>query len=140
LSSISPWSTISLDKQADIAVQVHIQNLYKGAKIMRNNEKSQQEVTALLSKLQLWSSDPETAEEVRAFAEEGNRHAQYAMGLIYAEGRGVKQNNQQAYVWLSRAGQQGDEDARLLCDFVKLSMTSNEIQNAEKLLSTRGHH
>lgn len=108
--------------------------------MMRNNEKSQQEVTALLSKLQLWSSDPEIAEEVRVFAEEGNCHAQYAMGLIYAEGRGVKQNNQQAYVWLSRAGQQGDEDARLLCEFVKLSMTSDEIQNAEKLLSNRGHH
>lgn len=107
---------------------------------MRNNEKTQQEITALLSKLQLWSNDPEIAEEVRPFAEEGNCHAQYAMGLIYAEGRGVKQSNQQAYLWLSRAGKQGDVDACLLRDFVKLSMSHDEIQDADRILSVRDDH
>ena len=102
---------------------------------MRNKQKNHQEITALLSKLQLWSNDPLLVNEVRPLAEEGNIHAQYAMGLIYAEGRGVQQDNKQAYVWLSRAGEQGDHDAHLLRDFVKLDMKPDEIKDANRMIS-----
>ena len=64
-----------------------------------------------LSKLVLWNNDPEHAELVREKAEAGNVDAQYALGLMYAEGRGIEQDEIQAYIWLSRAVEQGDQDA-----------------------------
>ena len=67
-----------------------------------------------LSKLVLWNNDPEHTELVREKAEDGNVDAQYALGLMYAEGRGIKQDEIQAYIWLSRAVEQGDQDAASL--------------------------
>jgi len=67
-----------------------------------------------LSKLVLWNNDPEHVEPVREKAEAGNMDAQYALGLMYAEGRGIKQDEIQAYIWLSRAVDQGDQDAATL--------------------------
>ena len=67
-----------------------------------------------LSRLILWNNDPEHAEKVREKAEAGIVDAQYALGLMYAEGRGLKQDEVQAYVWLSRAMEQGDQDAATL--------------------------
>ena len=67
-----------------------------------------------LSKLVLWNNDPEHTELVREKAEAGNVDAQYALGLMYAEGRGIQQDEIQAYVWLSRAIEQGDQDAASL--------------------------
>ena len=108
--------------------------MYNQCKHMRNNENVSQEVTELLSKLQLWSNDPSLGEGLRPFAECGNSDAQYAMGLIYAEGRGVQQSNQQAYIWLSRAIQRGDQDADLLRSIVMQGMTISEIQDADSIL------
>ena len=42
-----------------------------------------------LSVLSLLRNDPEVAAEMLAAAEKGDVDAQYGMGLIYAEGRGV---------------------------------------------------
>lgn len=64
-----------------------------------------------LSGLNLLRNDPDKAAELIAQAERGDMDAQYAAGLIYAEGRGVAIDLVQAYYWLTSAIAQGDSDA-----------------------------
>ena len=45
-------------------------------------------------------------------AEQGNAAAQYRLGMLYAEGKGVEQNDATAFMWLQRAAKQGDADAQ----------------------------
>ena len=85
-----------------------------------------------LTGLILWRNDPDYAEEVREKAETGNIHAQYALGLMYAEGRGVKQDEIKAYLWLSRAADQGDQDAVTLRHVLLNQMDSEQIAAAER--------
>lgn len=83
-----------------------------------------------LSKLVLWKNDPEHAAQVQEKAEAGNVDAQYALGLMYAEGRGIKQDEIQAYVWLSRAVAQGDQDAATLRYVLLSQMEPGQIAAA----------
>mgnify|MGYP001554150131 FL=1 len=53
--------------------------------------------------LNLLRNDPEAAARWIAEAERGDMDAQYAAGLVYAEGRGVDPDLVQAYFWLTRA-------------------------------------
>lgn len=88
-----------------------------------------------LAQLVLWRNDPEQAEQIRHLAHTGQRDAQYALGLLYAEGRGLQQDEVRAYIWLTRAIGQGDQDARLLREIVQQSMTFEQIELAESRLS-----
>ncbi|MBF0162705.1 MAG: SEL1-like repeat protein [Magnetococcales bacterium] len=45
-------------------------------------------------------------------AQEGNRHAQYQLGICYWEGKGVFQNDAKAFHWLRKAAEQGDAQAQ----------------------------
>ncbi len=87
-----------------------------------------------LSKLVLWNNDPEHVEQVREKAEAGNVDAQYALGLMYAEGRGIKQDEIQAYIWLSRAVDQGDQDAATLRYVLLSQMEPRQIAAAVRQL------
>lgn len=61
---------------------------------------------------------------------QGQIDAQYGMGLIYAEGRGVEQASVEAYAWLSVAMLQGDMDAEILRDAVMQAMPIDDINRA----------
>lgn len=87
-----------------------------------------------LARLTLVRYDPALLAEVLPQAATGNVDAQYAAGLIYAEGRGVPPDPVEGYVWLSRAIAQGDEDAGLLRDMLMLQMSLEEIQAADQRL------
>ncbi|MGB5443677.1 MAG: SEL1-like repeat protein [Gammaproteobacteria bacterium] len=89
---------------------------------------------ANLQVLRLLRNDPEAAAEMLAAAEQGDMDAQYAMGLIYAEGRGVAQDEVMAHYWLSRAIEQGDVDAQTLLQIVAFSMTDAQYKQAGRLL------
>ena len=52
------------------------------------------------------------AELWRPLAETGDAAAQYALGTLYAEGKGVEQNNATAFLWFQRAANQGDAAAQ----------------------------
>jgi uncharacterized protein len=45
-------------------------------------------------------------------AEKGNPTAQYRLGTLYAEGKGVAQNDATAFMWMQRAATQGNADAQ----------------------------
>lgn len=86
----------------------------------------------LLSRLVLLRHDPQLVAQLQEQAEAGDPDAQYALGLVYAEGRGVDEDRIAAYVWLSRAMAQGDEDARDLRYIILQTMTTAEIAEAER--------
>lgn len=90
-----------------------------------------------LSSLILLRNDPEAAAELEAQAELGDRDAQYAMGLIYAEGRGVGQDDARAFMWLTLAGEQGDQDALSLRDVVGANMSVEDHTRALELYRQR---
>ena len=71
-----------------------------------------------LKDLVLLRNDPATVLRAREAAARGEVDAFYALGLIYAEGRGVKVDLAQAHYWLSLAIDQGDKDAELLRNIV----------------------
>ncbi|MCG6940012.1 MAG: sel1 repeat family protein [Thiohalocapsa sp.] len=81
----------------------------------------------------LLRNDPSKVGPVRDAAERGEVDAQYALGLIYAEGRGVTIDLAQAHYWLSLAVEQGDRDAEQLRNVVGSQMTDEEYAAAKRL-------
>ena len=89
---------------------------------------------ANLADLVLLRNVPAVAEEFLQAATEGDVDAQYGMGLIYAEGRGVEQDEARAFYWLTRAIEQGDAGAVVLRQVVAVNMTDEQFAEAEALL------
>jgi TPR repeat protein len=89
---------------------------------------------AKLSDLILLRNDPAVAEEFLEAAKRGDVDAQYGMGLIYAEGRGVPQDEARAYFWLTLAMEQGDHDAESLRRVVAENMAPEQFTQADMLL------
>lgn len=85
-----------------------------------------------LADLALYRNDPDLAKALTEYALEGDRNAQYALGLIYIEGRGIQPNPVESYAWLTAAIMQGDEDAFLLRNMVAELMTTKAIDEAEE--------
>lgn len=88
-----------------------------------------------LSQLSLLRNDPAHAAEILAMANKGAVDAQFAAGLIYAEGRGVPIDLIQSFFWLSKAVAQGDSDAENLRAIVGSQMSDDEYDRAQHLLS-----
>ncbi|HHV6627196.1 TPA: tetratricopeptide repeat protein, partial [Haemophilus influenzae] len=50
-------------------------------------------------------------------AEQGDAKAQFNLGVRYAKGQGVKQDDVEAVKWYRKAAEQGDADAQALLGF-----------------------
>jgi TPR repeat protein len=87
--------------------------------------------------LTLLRNDPEDAARLLQEAEQGDLDAQYAMGLIYAEGRGIPVDEARSFFWLTVAGERGDQDALVLRRVVAAQMTESQFEAAERLLAER---
>ena len=81
----------------------------------------------------LLRNDPDAAARIESHAMAGNPHAQYAMGLIFAEGRGVRIDLGKSWAWLTLAVMQGDRDAETLRNIVGIDMTDEEYQAGKAL-------
>ena len=55
---------------------------------------------------------PETADALRVRAEQGDADAQYNLGVMYDQGRGVAQDDAEAMRWWRLAAEQGLADAQ----------------------------
>ena len=87
-----------------------------------------------ISRLSLWRNDPEGAAEVLEHALAGDMDAQFAAGLLYAQGRGVPLDLVQAFYWLTHAVEQGDTDAEQLRCRIGAQMSEDDYQQAQYLL------
>ena len=91
-------------------------------------------MTVDISNLVLLRNDPEEAARLLEAAEQGDMDAQYAMGLIYAEGRGVEQDDALSFLWLTLASDNGDTDAITLRNIVAARMSDAEHRQALLLI------
>ena len=76
------------------------------------------------------------ATALRAFkilAAEGNTDAQTMLGLMYAEGHGIKQDQVYAHMWGDIAASNGDENGANLRDMVVEILSPSQIAEAQKL-------
>ena len=62
--------------------------------------------------LKAMEGDAKALAELRGRAEKGEVSAQYFLGLIYANGRGVAKDEVEAVKWYRKAAEQGDADAQ----------------------------
>lgn len=69
----------------------------------------------------------EAAKWYRKAAEQGHAGAQYNLGFMYGTGRGVPQNDVEAYVWWSLSAAQGDKQAATSRDIVARRMSRQEV-------------
>ena len=67
---------------------------------------------------------------------QGLARAQHNLGLMYANGTGVPQDDVVAYAWLNLAAAQGNELASENKDTLRTRMTANQIARARELSAT----
>ncbi len=87
---------------------------------------------SILRRLVLLRNDPQLARDARVLALAGDADAQYALGLIYAEARGVEEDLVEACAWLTLATLRGDRDAQELQWIVSERMTPQQLGLAEE--------
>lgn len=87
-----------------------------------------------LSRLSLFRNDPQAAADILEHALQGDMDAQFAAGLIYAEGRGVPIDLVQSFYWFSKAMDQGDKEAVRLRIIVGSQMSDEEFERARHLV------
>ena len=66
-------------------------------------------------------------------AAKGDASAQYNLGMMYAFGQGVIQDNIYAHMWWSIAATSGDSDAASYRDFLAKDMSLENISRAQDL-------
>lgn len=69
----------------------------------------------------------------RKAADQGDAEAQLNLGDLYANGQGVPQDYVMAYMWFDLAAAAGIEDASRDRDAIVRRMTSEQIEEAQKL-------
>ena len=69
----------------------------------------------------------------RPLADHGNAAAQFNLGVMYNNGRGVPRDYARAYMWFSLAAASGDQTAQEYRDMLEKSMSQAQIAEAQKL-------
>lgn len=93
----------------------------------------------MLERMTLLRNDPDDARRLFNLARTGDVDAQYALGLSYAEGRGVQIDEARAYFWLSQACDQNDAEARVLRNIVARDMSQHSFEQARRMCDTPGY-
>ena len=71
--------------------------------------------------------------EFRPLAEQGHPLAQANLGLLYAEGQGVPQDDVLAHMWMNLAAAKGVQEAVKGRDLLEKNMTPAQIGRAQRL-------
>jgi len=62
---------------------------------------------------------PEAVKIWTALSLQGDAEAQFNLGVLYKNGIGVPQDDNEAIIWLRKSSAQGHENARLILDMIK---------------------
>ncbi len=68
-----------------------------------------------------------------SLAEQGDASAQYNLGIMYYEGRGISRHHIYSYMWLSLAKTNGEARAQESLDFLRGQIASEDISKAQAL-------
>ena len=81
-----------------------------------------------------WIQDYKTAVKwYRVAAEQGNASAEFNLGLMYDNGKGVLQDYVRVQMWFNIAASSGDKVASKNRDIVAKRMTPPQLSEAQKL-------
>ena len=69
----------------------------------------------------------------KPLAEQGLAAAQYSLGGMYFEGKGVAQDYVYAYMWLNISSSSGEQDAAKHLGIIAEQMTSFQLKKAQDL-------
>jgi len=69
-------------------------------------------------------------EQYRKLAKKGYADAQFKLGLAYAEGKGVRRDQDKALKWFRKAAEQGHTEARLTLELTELVDREEIIRKA----------
>ncbi|MGG2324654.1 tetratricopeptide repeat protein, partial [Salmonella enterica] len=69
-------------------------------------------------------------------AERNLPDSQFNLAMLYETGRGVPQNQAEAYKWYALAVRNGDLEASRRMDFVRGRLSQNELAAVEKAVAT----
>lgn len=72
-------------------------------------------------------------QEFKQSADAGNSLAQFMMGRLYAEGRGVVEDNMAAYMWYDLAAGSGSSRAIAARDSIAAQLDADELEHAQDL-------
>ena len=72
-------------------------------------------------------------QEFKQSADAGNSLAQFMMGRLYAEGRGVVEDNMAAYMWYDLAAGNGNNRAIAARDSIAAQLDADELEHAQDL-------
>ena len=81
----------------------------------------------------VWGQTSDDFESTRALADQGNADAQYNLGVMYANGEGVPENDVMAYVWFSVSATQGTESARENRDIISKELTTEQRAKGQEI-------
>jgi len=79
--------------------------------------------------------DKEAVRWNRLAADLGFASAQYNLGFMYANGRGVPQDYEKAHMWYNISAGNGNESARKNRDLLAKEMTPEAVSQAQELAS-----
>ena len=83
------------------------------------------------------SAQQETVTEVRAKAEQGDAEAQFNLGVMYANGEGVPQDDVTAYMWYNLAASRSTGEVRDRAvqtrDLAETRLTASQRAEAQRL-------
>lgn len=80
-------------------------------------------------------NDSASLEALRTAAEQGQVDAQYELGVLYEFGYNYPEHAIDAYVWYSRAAEQGNAAAAKRRDLLKARLSAAELERAQTKLS-----
>lgn len=72
----------------------------------------------------------DSVEQLRGMAERGDAKAQFALGVMYADGKCVPKDLVAAHMWFTTAATTGDEQAAQARDAITAQMTADQVEEA----------
>jgi|SRR6056300_494473 TPR repeat protein len=75
--------------------------------------------------------------EWRPLAEQGEARAQFNLGIMYAQGKGIGKNYLLSYVWLSLANKNGHNKAKQYIKSLVKNMSKTQITEAKRIVQER---
>jgi TPR repeat protein len=94
-----------------------------------------EKLAAALAKRSTSKDDAEALRWVRETAEQGYIPAQRKLGLIYADGKGVPEDDIEAYAWYSVAAVNGNEKAKEELSKARAKLTTEQLAEGQKRAS-----
>lgn len=102
----------------------------------KGSAKMQASLAGLYAKGEGLSQDyKEAAKWFERAADQGHTDAQAALADLYSQGKGVEKDLKKAYMHLTVLAQDGEKSASKMRDKIAESMSSEQIEEAEKMAS-----